>query len=136
MKLEHSLTPYTKINSKWIRDLNVRVDTINVLKKNVGRTLFDMNHSKIFFDLHPRVMEIKRKIYKWDLMKLHSFCKAKETKNKTKQTNKKTFKLLNNSEMPRFTLPPHFSSKLSTKQRCWWKTASAAVTRHSHCVKV
>ena len=85
MKLEHSLTPYTKINSKWIRDLNVRVDTINVLKKNVGRTLFDMNHSKIFFDLHPRVMEIKRKIYKWDLMKLKSFCKAKETTNQMKR---------------------------------------------------
>ena len=62
MILEHSLTPYTKINSKWIRDLNVRPDTITLLEENIGRTLFDINHSKIFFDPPPRVMEIKRKI--------------------------------------------------------------------------
>ena len=65
MKLEHSLRPYTKINSKWIRDLNVRPDTIKLLEENVGRTLFDINHSKIFFDCPPRVMEIKTKINKW-----------------------------------------------------------------------
>ena len=61
MKLEHSLTPYTKRNSKWIRDLNVRLDTIKLLEENIGRTLFDINHSKIFFDSLPRVMEIKQK---------------------------------------------------------------------------
>ena len=61
MKLEHSLTPYTKINSKWIRDLNVRPDTIKLLEENIGRTLFDINHSKIFFDPPLRVMEIKTK---------------------------------------------------------------------------
>ena len=59
MKLEHSLTPYTKINSIWIRDLNVKLDTIKLLEENIGRTLFDINHSKIFFDPPPRVMEIK-----------------------------------------------------------------------------
>ena len=79
MKLEHSLTPYTKINSKRIRDLNVRLDTIKLLEENIGRTLFDINHSKIFFESPPRVMEIKTKINKWDLMKLKNFCKAKET---------------------------------------------------------
>ena len=84
MKLEHSLTPYTKINSKWIRGLNVRLDTIKLLEENIGRTLFDINHSKIFFDPPPRVMEIKTKISKWDLMKLQIFCTAKEAINKTK----------------------------------------------------
>ena len=85
MKLEYSLMRYTKINSKWIRYLNVRPDTIKLLEENIGRTLFDINHSNIFFDPHPRVMEIKTKINKWDLMKLQSFCTAKETINKTKR---------------------------------------------------
>ena len=85
MKLEHSLTPYTKINSKWIRDLNVRPHTIKLLEKNRGRTLFDINHSKIFFDPPPTVKEIKTKINKWDLMKRQSFCTAKETINKMKR---------------------------------------------------
>ena len=85
MKLEHSLTPYTKINSKWIRGLIVRLDTVKLLEEHIGKTLFDINHSKIFFDPRPRVTEIKTKINKWDLMKLNSFCKAKETTNKTKR---------------------------------------------------
>ena len=85
MKLEHSLTQHTKINSKWIKDLNVRPGTIKLSQKNTGRTLFDINHRKIFFDPPPRVMEIKTKINKWDLMKLKSFCTAKETTNKMKQ---------------------------------------------------
>ena len=83
MKLEHSLTPHTKINSKWIKDLNVGPDIIKLLEEKIGRTLFDTNHSKIFFDPPPRVMEIKTN--KWDLMKLKSYCTAKETINKTKR---------------------------------------------------
>ena len=83
MKLEHFLTPYTKINSKWIKDLNVRPDTIKVLEENIDRTVYNVNHSKILFDPPPREMEIKTKINKWDLMKLQSFCTAKETINKT-----------------------------------------------------
>ena len=73
------LTPYTKINPKWIKDLNVRPKTTKLLKENIGRTLSDINHSKILYDSHPRVMEIKTKINKWDLIKLKSFCTEKET---------------------------------------------------------
>ena len=79
MKLEHSLTPYTKVNSKWIKDLNLRPDIIKLLGENIGRTHFDVNHSKIFLDPPPRVMKIKTKINNRDLIKLKSFCTAKET---------------------------------------------------------
>ena len=85
MKLEHSLIPYTKINSKWIKDLNVSPDTPKLLEDNRDRTLYDINHSNIPFDPPPREMEIKTKINKWDLMKLKSFCTARETINNTKR---------------------------------------------------
>ena len=65
MKLERSLIPYTKINSKWIKDLNIRPDTIKLFKQNIGRTLFDINYSNILLDPTPRVMKIKTKINKW-----------------------------------------------------------------------
>ena len=85
MKLEHSLTPYTKINSKWIKNLNVRPDTIELLEENIGRTLYDINHSQILFDPLPREVEIKTKINKWDLMEIKRFCIAKESINKVKR---------------------------------------------------
>ena len=73
MKLEHFLTLYTKINSKWIKDLNVRPETIKFVEDSIGKTLSDINHSKILYDSPPRVMDIKAKIYKWDLIKLNRF---------------------------------------------------------------
>ena len=85
MKLEHFLTPYTKINSKWIEDLNVRLETIKLLEEDIGKTLSDINHSRILYDPPPRVMEIKAKINKWDLFKLKCFCTTKETISKVKR---------------------------------------------------
>ena len=85
MKLDHFLTPYTKINSKWIKDLNVRPETMKLLVENIGKTLSDINHSRILCDPPPRVMEMKTKINKLDLIKLKSFCKKKETVSKVKR---------------------------------------------------
>ena len=73
MKVEHFLTPYAKINSKWIKDLNVRPETIKLLEENIGKTLSDINHSRILYDPLPRVMEIKTKIKKWDQLNLKAF---------------------------------------------------------------
>ena len=94
MKLEHFLTPYTKINSKWIKDLNVRSDTIKLLEENIGKTLPDINHSRILYDPPPKIVEIKAKLNKWDLMKLK---KLLHSKGNYKQGEKTTLRLGGNN---------------------------------------
>ena len=96
MKLEHFLTPYTKINSKWNKDLNVRPETIKLLEENIGKTLFNINHSRIFYEPPPRVMEIKAKINKWDLIKLKRFCTMKETTSNVKRQPSEWGKIIEN----------------------------------------
>ena len=85
MKLEHFLTPYPKINSKFIKDLNIRPETIKFLEENIGKTLSNINQSRILYDPPPRVMEIKAKINKGNRIKLKSFCTTKETISKVKR---------------------------------------------------
>ena len=94
MKLEHFLTLYTKINSRWIKDLNVRPETIKLLEENIGKTLSDINHSRILYDQTPRVMEIEARINKWDWIKLKSFFPMKETISKVKRQPLKWEKII------------------------------------------
>ena len=94
MKLDHFLTPHTKINSKWIKDLNVRPDTIKLLEENIGKKLSDINHSRILYDPPPRILEIKAKINKWDLIK--NFCTTKETPRKVKRQPSEWEKIIAN----------------------------------------
>jgi len=96
MKLEHFLIPYTKINSKQFKDLNIRLDTIKLLEENTGWTLSDIKHHNIFLDPSPRVMTIKTKINKWNLIKLKSFCTAQEILNKMKRQPREWEKIFAN----------------------------------------
>ena len=96
MKLEHFLTPYTKINSKWVKHLNIRPETIKLLKENIGKTLSDMHHSRILYDPPPRILEIKAKINKWYLIKIKSFYTTKETISKVKRQPSEWEKIIAN----------------------------------------
>ena len=114
MKLEHFLTTYTKITSKWIKDLNVRPETIKLLEENIGRTLNDINQSKILYDSHPRIMEIKTKVNKWDLIKLESFCTAKETINKIKGQPSEWEKIIANETTDKGLISKLYSSSYNS----------------------
>ena len=107
MKLEHFLTLYTKINSKWIKDLNTRPETIRLLDENIGKTLSVINHSRILYDPPPRVMDKKAKINKWDLIKLKSFCTTMEFISKVKRQPLEWEKIIANEatdkESPKYT---------------------------------
>ena len=127
MKLEHFLTPYTKI--KWIKDLNVRPETIKILEENISKTLFDINHSRILYDPPPRVMEIKAKLNKWDLIKLKSFCTTKETLSKVKRQPSEWEKIIANeatdkeliSKIYKQILQQLISRKISNPNKKWAK---------------
>ena len=96
MKLEHFLTPYTKINSKWIKDQKIRPESIKLLEENIGKTLSDINHSRILYDPPPRILEIKAKINKLGLVKIKSFCTTKETISKVKRQPSDWEKIIEN----------------------------------------
>ena len=103
MKLEHFLTPYTKVNSQLIKDLNVRPESIKLLEENIGKTLSDINHSRILYDPRPGVMEIKAKINKWDLIKLMSLCTMKETISNVKRQPSEWEKIVANETSQKYT---------------------------------
>ena len=96
MKLEHFLTPYTKINSKWIKDLNISPETVKLLEENIGKTLSDINHSRIACNPPPRILEIKANINKWDPTTIKSFCTTKETISKVKRQPSEWEKIIAN----------------------------------------
>ena len=85
MKLDHSLAPDTKINSKWMKDLNVRQYSIKILEENTDNTLFELGHSNFLQDTSTKAKETKAKMNYWDFIKIRSFCTAKDTVNKTKR---------------------------------------------------
>ena len=113
MKLEHFLTPYTKINSKWIKDLKVRQKTI----KFIGKTLSDINHSRILYDPLPRILEIKAKINKWDLIKIKSFCTTKETISKVKRQPSEWEKIIANEATDKGLISKIYKQLLQVKSR-------------------
>ena len=94
--IEHFLTPYTEINSKWIKDLHIRTETIKLLEENKGKTVSDINHSRIFYDPPLRIMEIKAKINKWDPIKFKNFCTTKEIISKVERQPSEWEKIIAN----------------------------------------
>ena len=117
MKLEHFLIPYTKINSKWIKDLNIRPETIKLLEENIGKTLSDINHRRILYDPPPRILEIKAKVNKWDLIKVKSFCTTKETVSKVKRQPSELEKIIANEAMDKELISKIYKQLLQLNSR-------------------
>ena len=114
MKLEHFLKPYTKIKSKWIKELNVRSETIKLLEESVGKTLSDIHHSRILYDPPPRILEIKAKINKWDLINLESFCTSKETISKVKRQPSEWEKIIANEAIDKQLISKIYNNSCSS----------------------
>ena len=110
MKLEHFIKQYTKINSKWIKDLNIRPDTIKLLEAKIGRKLFDINHGNILFDPPPRIKTIKIQINQWDLIKHKNFSTAKETTKKKQKDNPQNRQKFLQMTQPKYTNNPYTST--------------------------
>ena len=115
MKSEHFLIPNTKINSKWIKDLNVRPETIKLIQENIGIPLNDLNQSKMFYDPPPRVMEIKTKVKKWILIKLKSFCTAKETISNLKRQPSEWQKIIANETTDKGSISKIYKKLIQTQ---------------------
>ena len=117
MKLDYFLTPYTMINSKWIKDKNVRPEPINQKEENISKTLDDINTGKILYDPPPRVREIKTKVNKWDLIKLKSFCTTKETISKVKRQPSEWEKIIANEAMDKELISKIYKQLLQLNSR-------------------
>ena len=117
MKLEHFLTPYTKINSKWIKDLNVRPETIKLLEENIGKTFSDINHNRILYDPLPRMLEIQARINKWDLIKRKSFCTTKETISKVERQPSEWEKIIANEATDKKLISKIYKQRLQLNSR-------------------
>ena len=117
MKLEHHLTSYTKVNSKWIKDLNVRPEPIKLLEENIGKILSDINHSRILYEPPPRILEIKAKINKWDLIKLKSFCTTKENICNVKRQPKEWEKIIANEPTDKGFISKIYKQNLQLNSR-------------------
>ena len=117
MKLDHFLTPYTKINSKWIKDLKVRLETMKLPEGNIGKTFSDINHSTILYDPPPRILEMKAKINKWDLIKIKSFCTTKETLSKVKRQASEWEKIIANETTDKELISKTYKQLLQLNSR-------------------
>ena len=117
MKLEHFLKPCTKINSTWIKDLNVRPETVKLLEEDIGRTLYDINQSKILFDTPARIMEIKTKVNKWDMIRFKCFCTAKETISKVKRKPSEWEKIIASETTDKGLIPKIYKQLIQLNAR-------------------